>query len=893
MAKPASTTAVRAKRTGLLAILFLSGACGLAHEVTWTRLFGLGLGHELPAVLAVLMAFFGGLALGAWGWDARLGRSGRPGRWFAASEIVIGVWALVSIRLIPLASELGLKLMGLPSYTPRHWLVAFALPLVTLLPATAAMGVTLPAMERFVSPMVLGRRCVGLLYALNTLGAVAGVWLGASVVLPALGFSRTLLIFGLLNLACGAAVWWWESRSAERAGRSNAPRQIGLEEGVSKARPLPAPCGTPPDGACPAALAARFSRGRLLATIFLTGFLGIGFEVLGVRVLAEVLEGTFYSFAAVLAVYLAGTGIGAALYHRFGRWAGFRSALEWLLPGLGVACLLGGLALSGAERIFLVLRAWMGASPLASHLAELGVAVAVFGAPTLLMGAAFSHLAQAARRDEGGLGQAVAVNTLGSALAPVVVGVLALPVLGAKWTLVLLALGYLALVPRLGGWSLVGLVTALGIVLALPRSIQNVRPPPGGKLLDYRQGISDSVAVVAYADGHRSLLVNNRFLMGGTGAATAAQRHAHLPLLWHPAPRRALFLGLGTGITFSAAQAHAGLQADGVELVPEVLQAADFFAPHSAAWKGSPRLRAFVADARRFVRASQTAYDVIVADLFHPARDGAGSLYTREHFAAIRRRLAPGGLFCQWLPLYQLDEPTLRVITRTFLEVFPDARGFLLRLNVDTPVLGLVGWAEGPRWAPGWWDARVTDAALRDALKPLALTDDFQLFGGYLADAADLRAFAGNAALNTDDFPVVTFRAPQFVYRARASSYGRLLTLLDRCKADPRTLFEQDAAVDHRQFLSRFGDFLRARDVYLRGLVADVEGRRAEAIDAFIESARLSPDFSTGYAHVLALAAQSARSDRAQARQWLQRLAAVRPERGVAQQMLERLATER
>src|SRR5438034_94509 len=95
------------------------------------------------------------------------------------------------------------------------------------------------------------------------------------------------------------------------------------------------------------------------------------------------------------------------------------------------------------------------------------------------------------------------------------------------------------------------------------------------------------------------------------------------------------------------------------------------FAPHNFSPERQPALKMFVADARRFVRATSAQYDVIVADLFHPARDGAGSLYTLEHFRAIRQRLASGGLFCQWLPLHQLDENMLRIIVRTFLEIFP------------------------------------------------------------------------------------------------------------------------------------------------------------------------------------------------------------------------------
>src|SRR5512140_1068366 len=91
----------------------------------------------------------------------------------------------------------------------------------------------------------------------------------------------------------------------------------------------------------------------------------------------------------------------------------------------------------------------------------------------------------------------------------------------------------------------------------------------------------DSVAVVQHPDGKRSLLVNNRFTMGGTGAAAAERRHATIPLLLHPNPKRALFLGLGTGITFGAAGAEPGLQADGVELVPEIVQALPWFEPYN------------------------------------------------------------------------------------------------------------------------------------------------------------------------------------------------------------------------------------------------------------------------------------------------------------------------
>ena len=86
---------------------------------------------------------------------------------------------------------------------------------------------------------------------------------------------------------------------------------------------------------------------------------------------------------------------------------------------------------------------------------------------------------------------------------------------------------------------------------------------------------------------------------------------------------------------------------------------------------------------------------MIVADNFHPARSGSGSLYTVEHFEAVRERLADGGLFCQWLPLHQLDLDTLRSIVRSFITVYPEGWAMLATNSLDTPVLGLVARRDG------------------------------------------------------------------------------------------------------------------------------------------------------------------------------------------------------
>ena len=123
----------------------------------------------------------------------------------------------------------------------------------------------------------------------------------------------------------------------------------------------------------------------------------------------------------------------------------------------------------------------------------------VFFLPTVCMGATFSHLAQGARRPGGGLGRALGVNTLGSALAPVLFGVVCLPALGAKATLIILASGYLVLALLWRSARRWPAVVPLGLavfLLFIPAQLRLVDLPPGGKIVAHREGVMAAVTVV-------------------------------------------------------------------------------------------------------------------------------------------------------------------------------------------------------------------------------------------------------------------------------------------------------------------------------------------------------------------------------------------------------------
>jgi spermidine synthase len=832
-----------------------SGFAGLGYQIVWTQQCALWLGHEAAAVLAVVAAFFGGLAVGALALGTRVAASPRPARWYAACELAIAAWGLLLVFAMAPVSGWALHLTGAHPSPAWQWTVAFAGTFVLFLPATAAMGATLPALER---AGARDGRSLAALYASNTFGAVAGVLAAAFWLVPRLGLARTAGVSVALNLFCALTAWLVLPADAD-AEVAPAPERAG-------------------------------ARG-LLARLALTGFLGIGFEVLVVRVLSQVTEDTVYTFALLLAVYLLGSAAGAAAYRRWLAGRDDDALTDRLLGALAAACLVGAASLFAAERVREgTLRALGGGLP-AALAAEAALALLAFAPATIVMGALFSHLAVRASATGVGFGRALAVNTLGAAAAPAAFGVVAVPALGPKGALLLVSVGYLALAsPRAWRRPVVWAPAVAAATLALlapPLAFVDV--PEGGNVVSYREGVMAAVSVVEDADGVSRLRIDNRQQEGSSATFRFDGRQAWLPLLLHPAPARALFLGLGTGVTAGAAALDPRLEVEAVELLPEVIEASRLFARDDEASRA--RLHVTAADARRWVRASDERWDVIVSDNFHPARSGSGALYTVEHFEAVRRRLAAGGLFCQWLPLHQLDLASLRSIVRSFQVAFPGASALLASNSLETPVLGLVGRGDGGRLDAAALRARLARVPLPGRAASLGLEDELAVLGSFVAGPAALARFAAGAPANTDDRPVVAYRAPRITYAPDSLPRDRLLALLHELTIAPEELV---TPVPDASWAARLAAYWRARDRFIESgrdvrPVARVEEMLASVREPLLSVLRISPDFRPAYDPLLAMAAALARSDAAGARALLGELARLQPARDEAPRALASL----
>ncbi len=849
-------------RLRLAALLMLvSGFAGLGYQIIWTQQFALFLGNESASVLAVVAAFFGGLAAGAFAFGARIERSAYPQRWYAVAETLTATWSLLlAVTMAPLCGAV-LRMIGAHPTAVWQWSVAFASTFLVLLPATAAMGVTLPAIERAVAAREREGRSIAGLYAANTLGAVIGVLTIALWLIPRFGLLRAscaCVAFNLLAAVIALCVW--------DAPITKAP-WVALPQGRTSAP---------------------------LWHVGATGFLGIGFEILVVRVLSQVAEDTVYTFALLLAIYLIGTALGAFAYRRAPARLGNRVVLRnRLYVLLGLACLLSTGLLYESEHV----KTWWveraGGGFTMALAAEAALALMAFAVPTLLMGALFSHLCSEAQQAGITFGRAMGVNTLGAAVAPVIFGVLAVPGMGLKFALAAVCSGYVVLgagnarrspAPWLA-------LAGCGLFAGFAPPLQFVDLPEGARVVSYRDGVTAAVSVIEDATGVARLRINNRQQEGANASRRVDGRQALLPMLLHPDPRWALFLGVGAGNTSATAAEEPAVEVDAVELLPEVIEAARWFTSEYPPDVRS-RLHFVTADARRYAKMADRRYDVIVADNFHPARSGTGALYTTEHFAAVRSRLAPGGLFCQWLPLHQLDLTSLKSVVRSFIEVFPQSYALLASNSLATPTVGLVGMGDDRRLDRRNVVARLSGYGTPQRRTEFGVEDEFALLGGFIAGPNALKNFSRDTPANTDDHPVVAYSAPPLTYAPDSTPVERLMMVLNSVSLVPDELIDADGDA---AWATRLSAYWEARNKFIdsgRAVhpVADPALMLDQVQNPLLNVLSISPDFRPAYDPLLRLAEATASSDAGRARLVLGELARIQPSRTEALAALAEIA---
>ena len=677
-------------------LFFLSGATGLVYELLWVRVLYQAFGSTIQSVTTVVAAYMGGLGLGAWLFGRRADRHPRPAALYGVLEIAIGVFGLVSPLVLALAHRLyigvagALELGGGGSVALRFGLAA----LVLLVPTTL-MGGTLPVLTRAFTGPDRGalQRSLGLLYGLNTLGAVVGTALAGFFLIEYVGIRASLWGTAAVNLALGAGAIALARPMAPLAATADPGRQPGEPRGSGPLRRL------------------------ALILLAVTAFASLLDEIAWTRVLVMIVGGSTYAFTLVLLVFLLGIGIGSSLVARRGAAPGGTAASAALAQGVTAAGAALLFVTFGALPRYVITIFQMPSLGAVERLLALGFAVgAVVLVPAIGMGMTFPLLTDlvappdAARGAD--VGRAYALNTLGSIVGAALTGFVLVVALGTETTLRggLLINGVAALllaalaargvaegsadhralrVPVLGAGALAAL--ALGVAVAAPGwttklidlgpAIYGRQPMDaagrraflahrGGRQLAFREGRNATVSVWESVTG-RTLRVNGKVDASDGGDMTTQIMLGLAPAAARPSAASALVIGYGSGVTARVLADVPGMgRVRVVEIEPAVLAMSPYFTGVNDSVLARPTVTALVDDARSALQLHDDRFDVIVSEPSNPWVAGVATLYTPEFFRIVRARLADDGVFCQWIQMYQLPLPVVAGIVGNLRRVF-------------------------------------------------------------------------------------------------------------------------------------------------------------------------------------------------------------------------------
>src|SRR5437016_4683731 len=712
-------------------LFFFSGATGLVYELLWVRILYQAFGSTIQSITTVVAAYMGGLGLGAWLLGRKADRHARPAALYGWLEIAIGAFGLASPFVLSLAHRVyigaagALALGGAASVALRFGLAA----LVLLVPTTL-MGGTLPALTKGFMGVERDRlqTSLGRLYALNTLGAVVGTALAGFFLIERVGIRPSLYGTAALNLALGAAA-------------------------LALARPLEPSPAAPSSTARPSDLTRRVA----LALLAVTAFASLLDEIAWTRVLVMVVGGSSYALTLVLLVFVLGIGVGSAFVARRGPGRPppvADAALAQGITGAGAALLL---AFFGALPLYVIRVFGHPGFGATERLALLGLAVgAVVLIPAVGMGLSFPLIADlAAPRDAArgaDVGVAYALNTLGSIVGAVLTGFVLVVTLGTDLTLRLgvainaaaaLALAVVAAqgvtegsethrrlrlrVLGAGALASVGLAFALAaprwstrlidlgpsIYARQPMSavaVQQFLEHRGVRQLAYREGWNATVSVWESGPG-RTLKVNGKADASDHGDMDTEILLGLAPVAARSGAATALVIGYGSGVTTRTLADVPGMRGVRVvEIEPAVLQMSRFFLHVNDTVLARANVSVVVDDARSALQIDRARYDVIVSEPSNPWLAGVATLYTSEFFRIVRDRLTDGGVFSQWVQLYQLPTPVVAGIVRNLAAVFPHVQiwfsspGDVIVLGSTQPLRYDRTWLErlvGPRGALG------------------------------------------------------------------------------------------------------------------------------------------------------------------------------------------------
>lgn len=777
-------------RFWLLAIFVLSGFAGLIYQSIWSHYLGLFLGHAAYAQALVLAIFMGGMAAGA-AWIAKAGQKWRNLiRGYAIIEVVIGVLGLLFHRLFTSVAELSYDhlfpaLGHASAINVARWLVASLL----IFPQTILLGMTFPLMSGGLIRRFPGNdgNVLGGLYFTNSIGAAIGALTAVFVLLPWVGLPGAMVAAAVLNFAV-AGLAWWLARNPEPAKPADA--SIRPEQQLSRSPLL---------------------RSVLFGTA-LSGAASFIYEIVWIRMLSMAVGSTMHSFELMLASFIAGIAFGGLWVRQYASETRFPLRLAgWMQICMGIAAL-------GSLAIYANAFSWVGW--IMGALAKTDAGYALFNAGTaviailIMLPAAFfagttlplfTIALLQKNYGERSIGRVYAWNTLGAILGVFLAIHVFIPTIGLKISLcaaaaIDLAVGLVLIrmhsrdeKKRLPFAFAAG-ISLLAIILAFRVPLDPMQLASGvfrhgnsslgknSEVIYYKDGKTASISVSRTHPGALTIATNGKpdaAIMVAPDHGPSADEPtmallAALPLSMHALPQQIGVIGFGSGLTTHTLLGDQRVKrVETIEIEEAMVQGASIYGLKVARAFNDPRSNIIIDDAKTYFSGQNKKYDVIISEPSNPWISGVGALFSSEFYRFIPRHISEGGLFVQWIQLYEIDEALIGSILKAMDPVFEDYGAWM----ANSTDLIIVASPKGPIPKQDLGKI-VSDGPLAAELARQGFRQSEHMHFRKIADARILKGFMRAYAtlpVNSDYHPVLGLMAPKT--RFKGTFAERLLTI--------------------------------------------------------------------------------------------------------------------
>jgi spermidine synthase len=747
----------------IMPLFFLSGFTALLYEVAWLQRMQLVFGNTIYAHSITLAAFLSGISLGSI-LSLKLVKKGyHPLYFYLAAELAISAYALLFYPILLFSESAFTSLLSDASQsTFLFTVIQFALSFATILVPTILMGTTLPLLSHFLWSTKADDKTVDL-YLYNTLGGCVGCYLAGFVILPALGYFKTILFASAL----GVLLFFMGCRLLK----------------ISPMTPLK---NLKQANAAPQAAVAHNLPLMPMAVLFLSGFASLLVQVIWQRMISIIAGPSIYIFPITTTIVLLGIVLGSKFAKKRAR---FEQPLVWLSILSGIFLFLGTYKFSKVPLLLPWVYQLAGTSFWGLQILEFLI-FSVFLLPaSFALGSLFpiaiSEITDDREDKISGVSAGYFVNILGLVIGAIVGANILIPILGIETLTVLIsitlvlsgaAIAYTRQYRRLQIVPAVLVAVVLSYFISFDKSVMTSglfynrvklsefkNPTFGGireelnERIEYKDGASDTVTIDMRKDGVKTFAINGK-VDGSTSPTDLATVRiaAYLPLLARDDYSKVLTIGMGTGLTamLPLKWYPKVTESTVVEISPTVAELAKKHFPelNDLLWT-DPRAKVLIRNGREFLQHSKDKYDLIISEPSNPWVNGVASLYTTEHFDKVIQHLNPNGWTLMWFHTYATDCAGVRTVLKTVAQSFKSMHVF--EYSRDMYILASPGESKNlqsfPRTAAlaerEFFDLFQIDRTFTRESSYRAILDDFFLF---MREQA-LDQTSDNDIVNTDD----------------------------------------------------------------------------------------------------------------------------------------------